>query len=159
MFKTKKEKTAYKAGIKKGRKGGKVWYRKKKRTKKKTKAPKPGAYNMYGRINDNLVDDRNGPVVFFDPNFRLPDPLKKKRKILPIDRDRYYVENHCVDLVDNVHDINTSYHSSYKAALAQARKQEANDKKMADHPSIAKTWFTISGPVKGKAKILKREKR
>ena len=76
MFKTKAEKNAYKAGIKKGRKGGRVWQRKKKRTKKRTKkktnAPKPGAYNMYGRINDNLVDDRSGPVVFWegdDPAF------------------------------------------------------------------------------------------
>lgn len=65
MFKTKKEKTAYKAGIKKGRKGGKVWHRKK-RAKKKTRAPRPGAYNMYGRINENLVDDRHGPVVFWE---------------------------------------------------------------------------------------------
>ena len=115
MFKTKAEKNAYKAGIKKGRRGGTVW-------KHKNKS------------------------------------VKVKRKILPVNRDRYYVENHFVDLVDNVHDINTSYHSSYKAALAQARKQEAHDKKMADHPSIAKTWFTITGPVKGKAKIIKREK-
>ena len=72
MFKTKAEKHAYKAGIKKGRKGGRVWQRKKKRAKKKTNAPKPGAYNMYGRINDNLVDDRSGPVVFWkgdDPVF------------------------------------------------------------------------------------------
>lgn len=66
MFKTRKEKTAYKAGIKKGRKGGRVWQRKKKLAKKKAKAPKPGAYNMHGRINDNLVDDRHGPVVFWE---------------------------------------------------------------------------------------------
>ena len=72
MFKTRAEKHAYKAGIKKGRKGGRVWQRKKKRAKKNANAPKPGAYNMYGRINDNLVDDRSGPVVFWegdDPAF------------------------------------------------------------------------------------------
>lgn len=71
MFKTRAEKHAYKAGIKKGRKGGRVWQRKRS-AKKKTNAPKPGAYNMFGRINDNLVDDRSGPVVFWegdDPAF------------------------------------------------------------------------------------------
>ncbi len=28
----------------------------------------PGAYNSRGRINENLVDDRHGPVVFFAGN-------------------------------------------------------------------------------------------
>ncbi len=65
MFKTRAEKHAYKAGIKKGRKGGTVWRRKRKRVKRKTNTLKPGAYNMYGRINENLVDDRHGPVVFW----------------------------------------------------------------------------------------------
>lgn len=64
MFKTRKEKYAYKAGIKKGRKGGTVW-KSKKRAKKKTKVPKPGAYNSHGRINENLVDDLHGPVVYW----------------------------------------------------------------------------------------------
>ena len=66
MFKSQKEKHAYKQGIKKGRKGGKVWYSRKKSKKTKSKTPKPGAYNMFGRVNENLVDDRHGPVVFWD---------------------------------------------------------------------------------------------
>ena len=38
---------------------------------KKTSSKKkllPGAYNSRGRINENLVDDRHGPVVFFAGN-------------------------------------------------------------------------------------------
>ena len=38
----------------------------KKRTPKKELSP--GAYNSRGRINENLVDDRHGPVVFFAGN-------------------------------------------------------------------------------------------
>ena len=42
-----------------------MWHRKK-RTKKKIKAPRKGAYNSRGRVNENLVDDRFGPVVFWE---------------------------------------------------------------------------------------------
>ena len=72
MFKSKKEKHAYKQGIKKGRKGGTVWYSRKKTKKKNTKVPKKGAYNMRGRVNENRVDDRHGPVVFWDGDGNLP---------------------------------------------------------------------------------------
>ena len=37
--------------------------------KRKKKAVKRGAYNMRGRVNEKLVDDFNGPVVFFDSDF------------------------------------------------------------------------------------------
>ena len=69
MFKSQKEKHAYKQGIKKGRKGGKVWYSRKKPKKKKIQTPKKGVYNMSGRVNENRVDDLHGPVVFWDGNF------------------------------------------------------------------------------------------
>ena len=84
MFKTSKEKHAYKVGIKKGRAGGKVWdsspiYKdSRKKTKnasssyKKNNSPRCGAYNSRGRVNENRVDDRNGPVVFVDSDFDKP---------------------------------------------------------------------------------------
>ena len=39
------------------------------RKKKRVKSPKRGAYNRFGRVNENLVDDLHGPVVFFDGDF------------------------------------------------------------------------------------------
>ena len=70
MFNTKKEKYAYIQGIKKGNRGGKPWgkqYKKKKR--KRSKVITSGAYNSRGKINDGRVDDRHGPVVFFEDDF------------------------------------------------------------------------------------------
>lgn len=84
MFKTSKEKHAYKVGIKKGRAGGKVWdpspiYKdSRKKTKnasssyKKNTSPRGGAYNMRGRVDDNRVDDRHGRVVFLEDDFDKP---------------------------------------------------------------------------------------
>ena len=40
-----------------------------KRKKKRVKQPKRGAYNRFGRVNENLVDDLYGPVVFVDRDF------------------------------------------------------------------------------------------
>ena len=34
--------------------------------KAKRKKIKRGAYDSFGRVNEKLIDDRNGPVVFFD---------------------------------------------------------------------------------------------
>lgn len=65
MFKSKKERYAYVQGIKKGNKGGKPWGKSNKNRNQKKKI-KSGAYNSRGRINDCLVDDRNGPVVFWE---------------------------------------------------------------------------------------------
>ena len=64
-FKTKREKYAYVKGIKKGQHGGKVW-KKRKKPHKKYKTPPAGAYNRLGRVDENRVDDRHGPVVFWD---------------------------------------------------------------------------------------------
>lgn len=68
MLKTKKEKYAYVRGIKAGNKGAKPWGKqyKKKKHKKKSSIPRSGAYNSRGRINDGRVDDRHGPVVFWE---------------------------------------------------------------------------------------------
>ena len=38
-------------------------------SKTKKHSVKSGAYNSRGKVNDGLVDDRHGPVVFFDPDF------------------------------------------------------------------------------------------
>ena len=67
-FKTKRERYAYVKGIKKGMRGSKP-YGKKKAKKKKPRTyrtPPAGVYNRFGRVNENLVDDRHGPVVFWD---------------------------------------------------------------------------------------------
>lgn len=69
MFKTKRENYAYVQGIKKGNRGGKPYGKKAKHKKGSAKEIPHGAYGRYGRINDNLVDGRHGPVVFFDGNF------------------------------------------------------------------------------------------
>ena len=71
MFHTKKEKYAYVKGIKAGNKGAKPWgknYKRKnyKHKNYKKKTPRAGAYNSRGRINDGRVDDRHGPVVFWE---------------------------------------------------------------------------------------------
>ena len=70
MFKTKKERYAYVQGIKKGNKGGKPWGKQNQRSKKKKSStyntPRSGAYNSRGWINDGRVDDRHGPVVFWE---------------------------------------------------------------------------------------------
>lgn len=68
-FKTKRERYAYVKGIRKGMSGGKPYGRKKKRRKSRSGKKLPaGAYNSRGRINENLVDDRHGAVVFFAGN-------------------------------------------------------------------------------------------
>ena len=66
-FRSKKEKYAYVKGIKKGQRGGKPWGKKKK-SRKKHKTPSAGAYNRFGRVDENRVDDRHGVVVFWDGN-------------------------------------------------------------------------------------------
>ncbi len=67
MFKTKKEKFAFVQGIKAGNKGKKPWGKQNKKNERKKKGyPIPGAYNSRGWINDNLVDDLHGPVVFWE---------------------------------------------------------------------------------------------
>ena len=68
-FRTKRERYAYVKGIRKGMNGGKPYGRRKKRKKASSGQKLPaGAYNSRGRINENLVDDRHGVVVFFDGN-------------------------------------------------------------------------------------------
>lgn len=59
---TKEEKRSWWNGVRFGQKNPK----KKTRKKKGYSAPRPGAYNSRGRVNENLVDDRHGPVVFWD---------------------------------------------------------------------------------------------
>ena len=63
MFKSRCCKLAYRKGIKKG-----LQSRKKKHPakKKKKSLPRSGAYTAFGRVNDGRVDDRLGPVVFWD---------------------------------------------------------------------------------------------
>ena len=78
-FKSKAEKIAFRIGLLRGlfrkKKGAskkssggarKKLYYKKTPPKKQSKKPRPGAYTSRGRINENLVDDRHGPVVFWD---------------------------------------------------------------------------------------------
>ena len=83
MFRSKIARKAYKEGIKKGygcamrSRNRRMRLKKKQKSskrsvsKKKTqfRVPKAGAYNMLGRIDENRVDDLNGPVVFWDPDF------------------------------------------------------------------------------------------
>ena len=38
---------------------------------KKTSRITKGAYNSRGKVNESLVDDLHGPVVFFDPDFEF----------------------------------------------------------------------------------------
>ena len=64
-----KNKKSFARGFLTGRKGravGAINQKFSKKTKKKSLSA--GAYNSRGRINENLVDDRNGPVVFFAGN-------------------------------------------------------------------------------------------
>ena len=64
-----KSKESFDKGFKKGRKGlGVGAINRKYKNRKKKKDPSAGAYNSRGRINENLVDDRHGPVVFFAGN-------------------------------------------------------------------------------------------
>lgn len=62
---------AYRAGYLDARKDLGHFYRPKKVRKKynKSRVPLKGAYNLQGRINEGLVDDFHGPVVFFDSDF------------------------------------------------------------------------------------------
>ena len=84
-FKTKAEKKAFRIGLLRGlvrkKKGAskkasggsrKKPYQKKTYPKKQSKTPRSGAYTSRGLINENLVDDRHGPVVFWDGDDRLP---------------------------------------------------------------------------------------
>ena len=65
-----KSKESFDAGFKKGRQGLGVGAinRKYRKRKNKKKNPPAGVYNSRGRINENRVDDRHGPVVFFAGN-------------------------------------------------------------------------------------------
>ncbi|MBR1676953.1 MAG: hypothetical protein IJ706_06580 [Clostridia bacterium] len=58
---SKVEKRSWWNGVRYGQNGVK---RKGHKTDKRS--PKRGAYNTKGRVNENLVDDLNGPVVFWD---------------------------------------------------------------------------------------------
>ena len=72
MFKTKREKHAYVQGIKKGNKGGKPWGKhnsKKCNSRSSNKKIRGGAYNSFGRVHENRVDDRHGSVVFIEDDF------------------------------------------------------------------------------------------
>ena len=73
-YKTKSEKRAWRKGLLAGlRKKRNKRSNYKSKTRKKGNAPKKpykmppsGAYNSFGRINDGLVDDLHGPVVFWE---------------------------------------------------------------------------------------------
>ena len=125
MFKTKKEKTAYKAGIKKGRKGGTVWKRKKHAKKSK------------------------GPT--------------KKRKILPVDRERYLVINKLERKVGNTTLPEMSRHtrvSSLSEAQAVGNKigREWKEIFVGDSPGYKNSMEIYDIRPKFKAKIVKRRK-
>ena len=62
-----KAKQSFLRGFLSGRKGRGIGAINHKFVKKNTSKKKllPGAYNSRGRINDGLVDDRHGPVVFW----------------------------------------------------------------------------------------------
>lgn len=68
-FHTKKEKYAYVRGLMAGNKGKKPFRGRTRRAsaqrRRSAKEPAPGAYGLYGRIKDDMVDDLHGPVVFF----------------------------------------------------------------------------------------------
>ena len=135
MFKSLKEKHAYKQGIKKGRKGGTVW---KSKNKSKSKNKKNKKINPLDRYT--FKNKRSG------------------KKIFPQNRNRYFVENHFVDYIDDSHYVKSSYHSSLKDAKKEAAKREAEDRKMMDH-RLTDVYSTISGPRKAKYKVKKRIKR
>ena len=81
-YQTKQEKRAWRKGLLAGLRKAKKASSAKKNWKKKriynnstvtvakkrstSKVPPPGVYGTMGRINENLVDDRSGPVVFWD---------------------------------------------------------------------------------------------
>ena len=69
-YKTKAEKRAWRkglfAGFKKCKKRASSPQKRKKSRKRAT--PPPGVYTPFGRINENLVDGLQGPVVFWDGN-------------------------------------------------------------------------------------------
>ena len=76
-YKTKSLKRAWRNGLLAGlrRKKKKAGTSSKKPSHKKSykkKAPRSGVYTPMGRINENRVDDRHGPVVFWDGDDRLP---------------------------------------------------------------------------------------
>ena len=128
MFKTRKEKYAYKAGIKKGRKGGKVWKRKKKRANKNKINP----LERYA-----LKNKRSGKYIF------------------PQNRNRYIVETHFEDAIDDSNFSYIQFASSKNEALAKAKDREAFDRKMADH-SLVNIHSDIKGPERKKYKIKRK---
>lgn len=87
MFKTRREKRAYIAGIKKGNKGGRPFNSKRARKKKTNRKPRGysrgGAYNARGPVSDHLVDDRSGPIVFFEDDFDFDDRGRIKGAYTP----------------------------------------------------------------------------
>ena len=69
-YKTKSEKRAWRkgllAGLRRKKKQGTSPRKKSYKKPYKKKMPPSGAYTPMGRIKENLVDDRHGPVVFWD---------------------------------------------------------------------------------------------
>ena len=126
MFKTKAEKNAYKAGIKKGRNGGTVW-KSKKQIKKKI--------NPLERYT--FKNKRSGKHIF------------------PQNRNRYIVTTHFEDAIDDSKYSYTQFASSKGEALAKAKDREAFDRKMADH-SLVNIYSDIIGPERKKYKIKRR---
>ena len=69
-YKTKSEKRAWRkgllAGLRRKKKQGASSRKKSYKKPYKKKTPRSGAYTPMGRIDENRVDDRHGPVVFWD---------------------------------------------------------------------------------------------
>lgn len=129
MFKTKAEKYAYKAGIKKGRNGGAVW---KSKSHAKTKKEKINPLERY-----TVKNKRSGKYIF------------------PQNRNRYIVTTHFDDAIDDTKYSYTQFASSKGEALAKAKDREAFDRKMADH-SLVNIYSDIVGPERKKYKIKRR---
>lgn len=129
MFKTKAEKNAYKAGIKKGRNGGAVW---KSKNHAKNKKEKINSLERY-----TVKNKRSGKHIF------------------PQNRNRYIVTTHFDDAIDDTKYSYTQFASSKGEALAKAKDREAFDRKMADH-SLVNIYSDIIGPERKKYKIKRK---
>ena len=129
MFKTRAEKHAYKAGIKKGRKGGTVW-KSKNQAKNKKKINNP--LERY-----TFKNKRSGKHIFSQ------------------NRNRYIVTTHFDDAIDDAKYSYTQFAPSKGEALAKAKDREAFDRKMADH-SLVNIYSDIQGPERKKYKIKRK---
>lgn len=129
MFKTKAEKNAYKAGIKKGRNGGEVWKSKNHAKKKRKKINPLERYTVKNK--------RSGKYIF------------------PQNRNRYIVTTHFDDAIDDSKYLYTQFASSKGEALAKAKEREAFDRKIAEH-SLVNIYSDIIGPEQKKYKIKRR---